>query len=70
MPYHLRTPSTLNSAVGEVYYKGNNSWTEVFEDRKVYENESDATSEKNTTFSANGITYTPKHFANATVVSE
>ena len=70
MPYHLRTPSTLNPSVGEVYYKGNNSWTEVFEDRKIYENESDATSEKNTTFSANGITYTPKHFANATVVSE
>lgn len=70
MPYHLRTPSALNPSVGEVYYKGNNSWTEVFEDRKVYENESDATSEKNTTFSINGTTYTPKHFANATVVSE
>ena len=70
MPYHLKTQSTFNSAVGEVYYKGNNSWTEVFEDRKVYENEDDAISDKNTTFSANGVTYTPRHFENAIIISE
>ena len=70
MPYHIKTPSVMNPTVGDVYYAGDNRWTETYADRKVYTNESDANAVKATTITKNGITYAPKHFANATVVSE
>jgi|TARA_B100000927_G_scaffold134455_1_gene108404 hypothetical protein len=70
MPFHIKTPSVLNPTIGDVYYKGGNAWTDLYDDRKVYENEADANSDKATTVTKNGVTYTPKHFSNATVVSE
>ena len=36
MAYHLKTPSVMGSSIGDVYYKEEDSWTEVFEDRKVF----------------------------------
>ena len=60
----------MNPTIGDVYYKGGNAWTDLYDDRKVYENEADANSDKATTVTKNGVTYTPKHFSNATVVSE
>lgn len=70
MPFHIKTPSVINPAIGDVYYKGGNSWTETYTDRKVYTNESDANDVKATTVTINGVTYAPKHYANSTVVSE
>ena len=70
MPYHIKTSSVINPAIGDVYYKGGNSWTETYDDRKVYENQSDADAVKATTVTMNGVTYAPKHYANSTVVSE
>lgn len=70
MPYHIKTSSVINPAIGDVYYKGDNSWTETYDDRKVYENQSDADAVKATTVTTNGVTYAPKHYANSTVVSE
>ena len=60
----------MNPTIGDVYYTGDNRWTETYDDRKVYANESDANADKATTVTKNGVTYTPKHFAIATVVSE
>jgi len=70
MPYHVKTPSVMNPTIGDVYYKGDNTWSEIFDDRKIYENQSDADAVKATTVTMNGVTYAPKHFANSTVVSE
>jgi len=70
MPYHIKTSSVINPTIGDVYYKGGNSWTETYDDRKVYENQSDADAVKATTVTTNGVTYAPKHYANSTVVSE
>jgi len=70
MPFHIKTPSVLNPTIGDVYYKGGNAWTDLYDDRKVYENETDANADKATTVTKNGVTYAPKHFANSTVVSE
>ena len=70
MPYHIKTISVINPTIGDVYYKGGNSWTETYADRKVYENQSDADAVKATTVTMNGVTYAPKHYANSTVVSE
>jgi hypothetical protein len=70
MPYHVKTPSVINPTIGDVYYKGNNCWSETFDDRLIYENQSDADAVKATTVTMNGVTYAPKHYANSTVVSE
>ena len=70
MAYHLKTPSVMGSSIGDVCYKEEDTWTEVFEDRKVFSTKSAATAVKNTTVTRNGYTYTPKHFANSTVVTE
>tara|TARA_B100001250_G_scaffold378400_1_gene368201 strand:- start:579 stop:785 length:207 start_codon:yes stop_codon:yes gene_type:complete len=68
MPYHVKTPGKLE--VGDVYWKENNSWTDVYADRKQYANKSDADAVKATTFTINGITYQPDWFKNSTVVTE
>ena len=68
MPYHVKTPCKLN--VGDVYWKGNNTWTETYADRKQFSAKSGADAVKATTVTLNGITYQPKWFANATVVTE
>ena len=70
MPFHIKTNSVMNPTIGDVYYKDDNTWTETYADRKVYTNESDADAVKATTVTMNGVTYTPKHFVNSTVVSE
>ena len=70
MPYHIKTPSIMNPTIGDVYYKGDNSWSEDYADRKVYSSKSSADTVKATTVTINDYTYTPKHFANSTVVSE
>ena len=67
MPYHVKTPGKL---VGEVYWKGDNTWTETYASRKQFANKSDADAVKATTYTVNGITYQPKWFSNSTVVTE
>ena len=68
MPYHVKTPGKLE--VGDVYWKGNNTWTETYADRKQFANIADANAVKATTVTSNGVTYKPKWFANSTVVTE
>jgi len=72
MPYHVKTPGKLE--VGDVYWKGNNTWTEVYADRTQFANISDANAIKNTTetrvIGGKTMTYQPEWFANSTVVTE
>ena len=69
MPYHVKTPSKVN--VGDVYWKGNNSWTNTYADRIQFSTRSDADALKATTVtSPQGVTYQPEWFKNATVVNE
>ena len=67
MPYHIKTPGKL---VGDVYWKGENTWTETYADRKQFSTKSAADAVKATTVTMNGVTWTPKWFANSTVVTE
>ena len=67
MPYHIKTPGKL---VGDVYWKGENTWTETYADRKQFSAKSAADAVKATTVTTNGVTWTPKWFANSTVVTE
>ena len=77
MPYHIKKTSVLGNAVpvgGNEYYAGDNKWTNVYENRKVYENESDANTQKATTVTRTigdkTYTYQPSWWKNAVVVSE
>ena len=60
----------LGRRIGLSQDKGDNSWTDTFEDRKVYSNKSDADSDTSITVTRNGVTYTPRHFDSCVVVSE
>ena len=72
MPYHIKTTGKLE--VGDVYWKGDNLWTETYADRKQYANKSDADAQAATTetrvIGGRTMTYTPTWWANATVVTE
>ena len=68
MPYHVKTPGKLTGS--DVYWKGDNHWTETYADRLQFSSEGDANAVKNTTVTMNGVTYQPKWFANSTVVIE
>ena len=68
MPYNVKTPKALGT--GDVYWKGNNTWTDVYADRTQFANISAANAVKATTETKNGVTYTPAWFANSTVVTE
>ena len=72
MPYHVKTPKALGT--GDVYWKENNTWTETYADRKQYSTKSAADAVKATTVTrvigCKTMTYQPKWFADATVVTE
>jgi len=69
MPYHIKKSSLLGSAIptdGNEYYAGDNHWTNIYENRKVYVNE--ATETRIT--GGKTYTYQPTWWKNAVVVSE
>ena len=72
MKYHVKTPGKLE--VGDVYWKGNNTWTKTYADRIQFSNISDANAIKNTTetrvICGKTMTYQPQWFADSTVVTE
>ena len=77
MPYHIKKTSILGSAVpndGSEYYAGDNHWTNVYENRKVYTNKVDADAIKETvitkTLGGTTYSYTPTWFLTSTVVEE
>ena len=77
MPWHIKKTSILGNAVptdGIEYYAGDNHWTNEYDKRKVYSNEEDATTQKNTTITNvigdKTITYQPQWWKDAIVVSE
>ena len=77
MPWHIKKGSILGSAVptgGQEYFAGDNHWTNDYDKRKVFSTEAAANAQKNQTITRTlgdkTYTYTPKWWANATVVSE
>ena len=74
MPYHIKKTSILGAAVpenGSEYYTENDSWTNIYSDRKIYANKADADAQKATTVTSSmGITYQPLWWKNSIVVEE
>ena len=72
MPYHVKTPKALGT--GDVYWKGNNTWTDVYADRQQFSAKDQADLIKDTVITrvigGKTMTYAPKWFADATVVTE
>ena len=78
MPYHVNSVGALGT--GDIYYKGGDTWTQVYADRKQYSAKSDAdalaaTSETRTIKNPDGTivksyTYQPDIYKNSTVVTE
>ena len=72
MPYHVKTPKAIGT--GDVYWKENNTWTDVYADRKQYSTKSAADAVKATTetrvIGGRTMTYQPKWFDDSTVVTE
>jgi len=77
MPYHIKKTSILGSAVpndGSEYYAGDNHWTSDYSKRKIYENKSDADTQKAETVTRvignKSYTYQPAWWKNSTVIEE
>ena len=72
MPYHVKSVGPLGT--GDIYYKGGDTCTQVYADRKQYSASSDATAVKNTevtrTMGGRSYTYSPDIYKNSTVVTE
>ena len=78
MPYHVKSVGALGT--GDIYYKGGDTWTQVYADRKQYSAKSDADSLaatsvtrtiKNTSGTiVSSYTYQPDAYKNSTVVTE
>ena len=72
MPYHVKSVGALGT--GDIYYKGGDTWTQVYADRKQYSSKSDADAVAATTVTkvTGGKTYTyqPDVYKNSTVVTE
>ena len=69
MPYHIEKPKTIGE--GTVYFKGDNVWTDDYDDRKVFSTKSAATTQKNSTVTSElGHTYQQTYWASATIVTE
>ena len=66
--YHIKTPGKLG--VGDVYWKGDNTWTQTYADRKVYTNRTTANTQAATkTISPQGVEYQSDWWKNSTVVT-
>ena len=45
MAWHIKKTSILKEGVGEVYYAGDNRWTETYDNRKTYTSQAKAKAE-------------------------
>ena len=72
--YHIKTPSALNPSIGDVYWKGDNTWTETYADREVFAEKAPAdtlaATTETRTLGNQTITYQPKWWKDCTVVTE
>ena len=78
MPYHVKSTGAMGT--GDIYYKGGDTWTQVYADRKQYSAKSDAdavaaTTETKTMKTPSGTivssyTYQLDIYKNSTVITE
>ena len=72
MPHHIKSKGALGS--GDIYYKADDTWTQVYANRKQYSAKADADALAATqitrTLGCRSYTYQPSIYKNSTVVTE
>ena len=78
MPYHVKSVGAMGT--GDIYYKGGDTWTQTYADRKQYSAKADAdavaaTSDTRVLRNTSGTivssyTYQPEIYKNSTVITE
>ena len=78
MPYHVKSTGAMGT--GDIYYKADDTWTDVYADRKQYSSKSDADTQAATQITrtmktpsgtvVSSYTYQLDVYKNSTVVTE
>ena len=45
MPFHIKKEGSIIDPTLNIYYKGNQSWSDNYDERRVYDTEEEATAE-------------------------
>tara|TARA_B100000579_G_C22443160_1_gene670843 strand:- start:427 stop:648 length:222 start_codon:yes stop_codon:yes gene_type:complete len=72
MPYHIKKASLVSHwNVGvDMYYSGDNHWTDDYAKRKVYASKALAEQDQSYTYTKNGNTIQPNFWKSSTIITE
>ena len=72
MPYHIKKTSLVSHwNVGvDMYYFGDNHWTDDYAKRKVYASKALAELDQSYTYTKNGNTIQPNFWKSSTIITE
>ena len=72
MPYHIKKTSLVTdwNVGADMYYFGDNHWTDDYTKRKVYASKALAEQDQSYTYIKNGNTFQPGFWKNSTIITE
>ena len=72
MPYHIKKTSLVAhwNVGADMYYSGDNHWSDDYADRKVYASKALAEQDQSYTCTKNGNTFQPGVWKNSTIITE
>ena len=72
MPYHIKKTSLVShwNVGSDMYYSGNNHWSDDYTKRKVYESKALAEQDQSYRYTKNGNTFHPGFWKNSTIITE
>ena len=72
MPYHIKKTSLVShwNVGSDMYYSGDNHWTDDYAKRKVYASKALAEQDQSYRYTKNGNTFQPGFWKNSTIITE
>ncbi len=72
MPYHIKKTSLVAhwNVGSDMYYSGDNHWTDDYAKRKVYASKALAEQDQSYRYTKNGNTFQPGFWKNSTIITE
>ena len=72
MPYHIKKTSLVTdwNIGADMYYSGDNHWTDDYANRKVYASQALAEQDQSYRYTKNGNTFQPGFWKNSTIITE
>ena len=72
MPYHIKKTSLVShwNVGADMYYSGDNHWSDNYVDRKVYASKALAEQDQSYRYTKNGNTFQPGFWKNSTIITE